>query len=505
MGGWSNRLRVGEEALLAALVVAASGLALGAPHLSPTGLVALYALLFFPWALLIMRADPGRLRWSYLIAAAVAVRLVFLFAEPVLSDDIFRYVWDGRVAAAGINPFAEAPASEALAHLRDETIWPAINHPEIPTIYPPIAQGLFRLNAALDGGTGLLRALLIAVEALGVGAIWLIFKKKLGGRPQSEVETADLKLAFATYALCPLVFVEIAFSGHVDVLAWAPLIVALLLFVRSRSLAWAAVAGAFCGVSIGAKFLGVLAVPLVVLWRRFDGVELSRAVWVGRRVFFVAAAAAVVVGSYVPYADAGSKLFSAFGTFSSRWESNAGPFRVASNLGESALERWAPVDESDRIERVDGELVFHLSHWDETFEKLGWTRTWRGRRVPATSFTAEQIAKTAARAAAAFVVGVVMLWAILTRRDPLEGMLAVLLTLFFVAPVVHPWYVAWLMPLAALRRWTPALVFSFVVLTAYLAWISYLNGGPWRVPDWALALEFGAVAAAVFWACTRHR
>ena len=70
-------------------------------------------------------------------------RATLLPASPTLSDDIYRYVWDGRVQAAGINPYRYAPASEALAHLRDGTIYPGVNHREIPTIYPPAAQALF--------------------------------------------------------------------------------------------------------------------------------------------------------------------------------------------------------------------------------------------------------------------------------------------------------------------------------------------------------------------------
>jgi len=57
------------------------------------------------------------------IAFAITFRLSILFAPPYLSDDIYRYVWDGRVQAAGINPYRYIPAAPELAHLRDETIY----------------------------------------------------------------------------------------------------------------------------------------------------------------------------------------------------------------------------------------------------------------------------------------------------------------------------------------------------------------------------------------------
>ena len=67
-----------------------------------------------------------------------------LLFDPLLSSDIYRYVWDGRVQAAGINPYRYFPAHEALAFLRDGTIFPHINRAEFAvTIYPPVAQFFF--------------------------------------------------------------------------------------------------------------------------------------------------------------------------------------------------------------------------------------------------------------------------------------------------------------------------------------------------------------------------
>ncbi|MBL4889402.1 MAG: hypothetical protein JKX97_05210, partial [Candidatus Lindowbacteria bacterium] len=71
---------------------------------------------------------------------AVALRLLVLFHDPVLSDDGFRNVWDGRMQIEGMNPYAYAPSSENLAALRDVEVWPRINHKEYRTIYPPTSQ-----------------------------------------------------------------------------------------------------------------------------------------------------------------------------------------------------------------------------------------------------------------------------------------------------------------------------------------------------------------------------
>jgi hypothetical protein len=487
---------------LLALVVLSALLAFGHPFLAEGAIWALYAALFLPWAGLIALGKASSLKWSHLIAAALLARLAFLFADPVLSDDIFRYVWDGRVGFDGINPYVHAPAAEALAHLRDPELWTNINHPEVPTIYPPAAQMLFWLNAALGGGTTLLRLLLLVVEAGAAGLLWLILARPSAGVSTGGLGTEALKRAFVVYALCPLVIVEIAWSGHVDVLAWMTLIVSLVLITRAKLKRTAAFAGVLFGVSVAAKFLGLIALPLVLFSNR-SAFETSFAVAARHRAVFAAVAALTVAFSYLPYLDAGPKLFSGFGTYASSWQGNDGPFRAMAHLSETSLERWAPLDnttiDNTRITHLDDKLIFTFPQHDELFEEMGWTRTWQGIEVPSTSFAADQIAQLLAKALAAFMVGLAMLWALFVRREAISGTLLVLLTLFFVAPVVHPWYVAWLLPLAALRRSKTAMVFSFVVLAAYFGWVSAQNGGSWQVPGWLVAVEFGVVAVVWFW------
>src|SRR3954454_21970552 len=92
-------------------------------------------------AWIVIRARPSNSTVLIVVAFAIVFRLSILFAPPYLSDDIYRYVWDGRVQAAGINPYRYIPAAPELAHLRDETIYPKINRKDwAHTIYPPVAQ-----------------------------------------------------------------------------------------------------------------------------------------------------------------------------------------------------------------------------------------------------------------------------------------------------------------------------------------------------------------------------
>ncbi|HEV8714937.1 MAG TPA: hypothetical protein VGX03_19170 [Candidatus Binatia bacterium] len=110
-------------------------------------------LLFIPYCLalrLIWRSvAPTPTALAVLFAFALLFRLPLLFTEPRLSTDLYRYLWDGRVQTAGINPYRYAPADEALRFLRDDAVYRRINRKEFPTIYPAGAQLIFWSAAAL--------------------------------------------------------------------------------------------------------------------------------------------------------------------------------------------------------------------------------------------------------------------------------------------------------------------------------------------------------------------
>ncbi len=90
------------------------------------------------------RAVPARAGLILVLGLAIAMRLAIVGADPLLSTDIYRYVWDGRVQGAGINPYLFVPADPALAGLRDTAIYPHINRADYAvTAYPPVAQMFF--------------------------------------------------------------------------------------------------------------------------------------------------------------------------------------------------------------------------------------------------------------------------------------------------------------------------------------------------------------------------
>src|SRR5262249_58083538 len=103
-----------------------------------------------------------------------SARVYVLLFDPLLSTDIYRYIWDGKVQAAGINPYRYFPTHDALGHLRDATILPRINRSDYAvTIYPPVAEFFFLLVTRIGEYVIVMRLALLACEALSVSLIVL--------------------------------------------------------------------------------------------------------------------------------------------------------------------------------------------------------------------------------------------------------------------------------------------------------------------------------------------
>ncbi|MDT7604862.1 MAG: hypothetical protein QOF61_2859, partial [Acidobacteriota bacterium] len=156
------------------------------------------------------------------VVFAALFRLAILFDAPRLSDDIYRYVWDGRVQAAGINPYRYVPSDAALARLRDSAIYEHINRRDYaPTIYPPIAQLIFFAATRASESIVWMKALMVAFEAVALwGIVSLLASFNL---PRQRVLLA---------AWHPLMVWEIAGSGHLDAIMIC--FICLALFARRR-------------------------------------------------------------------------------------------------------------------------------------------------------------------------------------------------------------------------------------------------------------------------------
>ncbi|HKU75240.1 MAG TPA: glycosyltransferase 87 family protein [Pyrinomonadaceae bacterium] len=181
-------------------------------------LVVIQSVIYLAVAWLSLRSRDSRSILLIGLVFAALFRLSIIFFPPYLSDDIYRYIWDGRVQAAGINPYRYIPAEEPLAQLRDDKIYPHINRREtVRTIYPPVGQAMFLVVTRFSESVTWMKAAMVGFEAI---AIWAIIQllSSLGFARQRAL----------IYAWHPLAVWEFAGSGHADALAIAFIALALL-------------------------------------------------------------------------------------------------------------------------------------------------------------------------------------------------------------------------------------------------------------------------------------
>jgi Glycosyltransferase family 87 len=276
-----------------------------------------------------------RLAVPLILLGCTAIQLAALSAGPQGSDDLYRYIWDGRVQAAGIDPYGYVPAAPQLTSFRDQLLWPAsgpycvgltraaagpaqpgsaqpgviqagsaqgesvqaggarpgpverrglppgctrINRPRVHTIYPPVAEAYFTTVAeASPSGAGTLPIQAAgALCALATSVLLVIGLRRLGRDPRFAV----------LWAWCPVVGLQAGNNAHIDGLAALLTAAALLLLARPGSRRRAIGGGVLLGLAIATKITPILAGPAVLR----------------RRPAAVAVAAASAAGAvYVPH------------------------------------------------------------------------------------------------------------------------------------------------------------------------------------------------------------
>jgi alpha-1,6-mannosyltransferase len=199
------------------------------------------------------RTPPDRAIWL-IFGLGILLRGYVLLFDPLLSSDIYRYVWDGRVQAAGINPYRYFPAHEALAFLRDGAIFPHINRADFAvTIYPPVAQFFFLTVTRIGESVTTMRLALLGCEAITVTLIVLLLRRM--NRPLTRV---------IGYFWHPLPIWEIANSGHVDALMVALMLLGLWIALTGHALRGAIV------IAFSILVKPIAAPVLAGIWRPWD-------------------------------------------------------------------------------------------------------------------------------------------------------------------------------------------------------------------------------------------
>jgi hypothetical protein len=271
------------------------------------------------WLLAIALVQRGRLprhAVPIVLTAAVAMRAITFIAPPLLSSDIYRYVWDGRVQRAGINPYRYLPDASELAFLRDATVYPQINRADYaPTIYPPAAEALFALAAVIAPGLYGMKAVMTAFDVATI--IVLLRLLRLTGRHPAQV---------LVYAWLPLPVWEFVGNGHIDAAAATLLAVALLLAAHGRPVR--------TGIALAAaaltKFLPGVVLP--AFWRPHD--------------WRLLAAFVLSIGLfYAPYLAVGAHVLGYLGGYAheEKLSRGGGIFLLEALDRVLPLPHWAPI------------------------------------------------------------------------------------------------------------------------------------------------------------------
>ena len=238
-----------------------------------------------------------------LLILLLLVRASFIGMEPLGSDDVYRYVWDGRVQTAGINPYRYAPDDNALRSLNTKVLPSLVNHPDMKTIYFPLCQWLFYLGYHLSGEhVWGFQLLVLLAETLTILGLVLLMR-----------ELSSSRWLVLIYAASPLAILQFSLDAHVDAFGFPLFVFAFLFYHRKKT----TLALLFFGLSLLIKPVAIVLLPILFLRERGSL----------KKVKVLLVPLAVLLIPFIPYAlDANP--FEALVTFSEHWYFNGALFSV---------------------------------------------------------------------------------------------------------------------------------------------------------------------------------
>ncbi len=385
-------------------------------------------------------ADLPPLPVTGILAIALLLRLLALPLQPSLSDDVYRYLWDGRVILAGQNPYLAPPDDPGLSHLRDD-LWRLTAHRDIATVYPPLALGVYAAASATPAPLFAYKAALATVDLFACALLFGLARRR--GDPNAAL----------AYAWNPLLIVEGAGMGHVDVLGASLVIVSVHLLAtpgqRGRRPRRALAAGGATALGVLAKLVPAVAVPF--WWQQAkSNLRASRPFAVGFCCLVLPAMLGVGWWS--------SGVPPGLVDYAVRWEYN-GPlyeplWRVISalriDLAATGVVHVARVLEGGDIDGTPWRALYGFAY-------------------------PQFLARIALLGAA------VVLWLRLWRRGTglVVGTFAVLGILLLASPTFYPWYLLWVLPWAALLGIRSVLLLSATLTFAYLPATAGAEYFPW--------------------------
>lgn len=399
-----------------------------------------YGLFFGLYAFVVFQKNIPATDLRWYTALGIVLRAALLFSLPGLSDDFYRFLWDGRLLAAGIDPFAHPPAyfienQIAVPGLTPE-LFARLNSPDYFSVYPPVCQAVFASAAWFfpQSDWGTVAAMKLFLLACEIGTIVLL-KKNWGNTSGSQPAV--------WYSLNPLLILEIVGNCHFEG-AMICFLVAGLAALRCGH--WRAGA-VWWALATAAKLLPPLFLPLV--WR-----------WLGwrRGLYFtlIFGAATALFFSPLLRPEVLAHIGASLRLYFRQFEFNASMYYLVKHAGALFTEK--------EIGRTAGPLLGGLTALFVCW--LAWRRVRRGA-------PAENLQSAICLAASVYL---------------------------FNATTVHPWYVAVPLTLSLGTRWRFPLVWSGLAVLSY----SHYAGGGYRENYGLIALEYGVVWAVLAWEVARR-
>jgi hypothetical protein len=389
------------------------------------------------WLVALARAERVPLGAPAIVFGAVLLRLVALGTDVRLSDDVYRYLWEGELVAEGTSPWAFTADSPEFAAVRARhaDLYPRVNHPDVAAVYPPfyeaalasIARGSRLLPASwfadpIERGVFGFRLALTCSDLAVAAALVVLCRRR--GRPGA---------AALAWAWSPLVALEFAGASHMDALPIAIWVGGLALLARNArslvGLVLVAVAGAV-------KYLPYVSTAFFAREQRS-----LRPVWIAGLV----AATSLLV--FVGLDHGASGFLGGISEYSFRWETHNLVYRFV----EGFFGRFSPYDEQ----------------WSDP------------RRLARAVIAAAWLGYGA--------------WLFARRVEPITASGRMIGAFLVLSPTLHPWYATWVLPFVALEpRWSWRVLLAVLPL-AYWPLPAWIHEGVWREPAWlwpVLAVPF---------------
>jgi len=419
-------------------------------------LVGSMAIVTISLAIVIYAGRWKSITWSPLliIAVAVLIRIPFLLRPPELSDDIYRYLWDGLQMMKGYNPYAFAPADIKLSDEVSVFLLRHVNHPEFVTIYPPAAQLVFAFGSFLSG------------SVIGIKIVLVIM----------DIATCILMLRFLSvmhlpswrvvlYAWHPLPVIEIAGSGHIDSAGLLFLLLCLMVVMTGtqspepplqlkgplaspfkKNLLFMSAGGGFaCAVFV--KLFPIIFLPALIIF-----------IPTQRRLIFLAGFLSAILGLTLPFLPDFYNMFDTLSVYLENWEFSSFAFRMLRELTSSGNRARLLLI----MVFLSAVSFFSVSLFNR---KKKYEQMVRSNQSPQGSIPGQP--GMSGNLSASFIktiYGIAFLYLLLT-------------------PTFHPWYALYLVCLFPFFAEPGGLILSWSVFLSYYVLINYTLLGQWIEND----------------------